>query len=138
MRLSVRAGRKLDARDLPDALRTGRSVLAGPPRILLADDYAIFRQGLKGLLEHEKWEVVAEVGDGREAVRLTQELSPNVAILDLAMPLLDGAGAAEEISRITPQTRTILLTMHSEEPYIISALQAGIKGMSSRRRAPQT
>ena len=105
-----------------------RDTIAAPHRVLLADDHAIFRQGLKNLLEREGIHVVAEVGDGREAVRLTQQLSPDVAILDLSMPVLDGADAAEEIARISPQTRTILLTMHSEEPYVAKALQAGIKG----------
>lgn len=101
---------------------------AGTHRILLADDHAIFRQGLKGLLEREGFHVVAEAGDGREAVRLTQEIKPDVAILDLAMPFLDGTDAAKEIAQISPETRTILLTMHSEEPYVVKALQSGLRG----------
>lgn len=99
-----------------------------PVRILLADDHGIFRQGVKSLLEREGFEVVAEAGDGREAVRLAQEMSPDVAILDLAMPLLNGLDAAEEIVKVSPRTRTILLTMYSEDPYIAKALQAGIRG----------
>ena len=94
----------------------------------MADDHAIFRQGLKGLLEREGFDVVAEAGDGREAVRLTQEHSPDAAILDLAMPVLSGLDAAEEITEVSPRTKTILLTMHSEEPYIAKALRAGIRG----------
>ncbi len=101
---------------------------AGTRRVLLADDHAIFRQGLKGLLEREGFDVVAEAGDGREAVRLTQEIRPDVAILDLSMPFLDGADAAKEIAQISPETRTILLTMHSEEPYVVKALQSGLRG----------
>jgi two-component system, NarL family, response regulator NreC len=101
---------------------------AGTQRILLADDHAIFRQGLKGLLEREGFHIVAEAGDGREAVRLTQEIKPDVAILDLAMPFLDGTDAAKEIAQISPETRTILLTMHSEEPYVVKALQSGLRG----------
>ena len=101
---------------------------AGIRRVLLADDHAIFRQGLKGLLEREGFHVVAEAGDGREAVRLTQEIRPDVAILDLAMPFLDGTDAAKEIAHISPETRTILLTMHSEEPYVAKALQSGLRG----------
>lgn len=111
-----------------DTPREGSEAAARPHRVLLADDHVIFRQGLRGLLERAGFDVVAEAGDGREAVRLTHELSPDVVILDLAMPLLDGSGAAEEIGRTSAGTRTILLTMHAEEPYIVKALQAGIRG----------
>lgn len=96
--------------------------------MLLADDHVIFRQGLRGLLERAGFDVVAEAGDGHEAVRLTQQHSPDVAILDFAMPVLDGSDAAREIARTSAQTHSILLTMHSEEPYIIKALQAGVRG----------
>ena len=102
--------------------------VAGPRRVLLADDHVIFRQGLKGLLEREGFEVVAEASDGHEAVQLTQEHSPDVAILDFAMPHMSGPDAAEEIAKVSSKTRTILLTMHSEEPYIVKALQTGIRG----------
>jgi two-component system, NarL family, response regulator NreC len=102
--------------------------VARPYRVLLADDHQIFRQGLRGLLERTGFTVVAEAGDGREAVRLAQEHGPDVAILDIAMPLLDGSGAAQEIARTSTGTRTILLTMHSEEPYVVAALQAGVRG----------
>ena len=102
--------------------------IGGLLRVVLADDHVIFRQGLKGLLEREGFEVAAEASDGREAVRLAQEHHPEIAILDLAMPVLDGPDAAEEIARVSPQTRSILLTMYSEEPYIIKALQAGVRG----------
>src|SRR5437879_8366185 len=101
---------------------------AASQRVLLADDHIMFRQSLRGLLEREGFNVVAEAGDGREAVLMTQAHDPDLAILDLAMPLLDGPDAAQEIARIDPGIRTILLTMHSEEPYIAKALQAGIKG----------
>ena len=111
-----------------DTLREGPQAPARPHRVLLADDHVIFRQGLRGLLERAGFDVVAEAGDGHEAVRLAHELSPDVAILDLAMPLLDGSGAAKEIGRTSTGTRTILLTMHAEEPYIVKALQAGVRG----------
>jgi DNA-binding NarL/FixJ family response regulator len=97
-------------------------------RILLADDHVIFRQGVRGLLEREGFEVVAEAGDGEEAIRLAGEVTPDVAILDFAMPRLNGPDAAREIAKVSPQTRLILLTMHSEEPCISSALQAGMRG----------
>lgn len=97
-------------------------------RILLADDHVIFRQGVRGLLEREGFEIVAEAGDGEEAIRLAAELTPDVAILDFAMPRLNGPDAARKIAKISPQTRLILLTMYSEESCISSALQAGMRG----------
>lgn len=97
-------------------------------RVLLADDHAIVRQGVRGLLEREGYDVVAEAGDGREAVQLARELSPDMAVLDLAMPLQDGVETAQEIAQVSPGTRSILLTMHAEEPYVVRALQAGIRG----------
>lgn len=99
-----------------------------PLRVVLADDHAIVRQGVRGLLEREGFDVVAEAGDGREAARLTQELGPDVAVLDLVMPQQDGLDTAQEIAQVSPGTRTILLTAHAEEPYVVRALQAGIKG----------
>ena len=99
-----------------------------PIQVLLADDHLIVRQGLKALLEREGIKVVGEAADGHEAVRLAQALRPDVAVLDLAMPLLNGLDAAREIVRASPRTRPILLTMHSEDPYVLEALRAGIKG----------
>src|SRR5574342_353521 len=93
-------------------------------RILLADDHQIVRQGLKGLLEREGFEVVGEAADGREAVRLAQDLSPDVTILDFTMPLLNGLDAAREILRTSPRMGLILLTMHTEDHRVIGALRA--------------
>ena len=76
-----------------------------PPRILLADDHVIVRQGFRALLEREGLEVVAEAANGHEAVRLAGELLPDVAVLDFAMPLLNGLDAAKEIRRCSPRTR---------------------------------
>jgi two-component system, NarL family, response regulator NreC len=112
----------------PDTPRKTNDASPKPHRVLLADDHAIFRQGLRGLLERAGFDVVAEAKDGREAVKLTQEHSPDVAILDFAMPLLDGSDAAREIARTSARTQAILLTMHAEEPYIIKALEAGVRG----------
>jgi len=99
-----------------------------PFRILLADDHLIFRQGLKGVLEREGLQVVGEAADGQEAIRRARDSSPDVAVLDLTMPLLNGLDAAREIVRVSPRTRPILLTMHSEDPYVLEAMRAGIKG----------
>jgi DNA-binding NarL/FixJ family response regulator len=97
-------------------------------RILLADDHQVVRQGLRALLEREGYAVVGEASTGLEAVQLAQGLRPDVAVLDLAMPLLNGIGAAREILRESPQTRTVLLTMYTEGPYVHEALRAGIRG----------
>lgn len=97
-------------------------------RILLADDHAIVREGLKALLEREGFEVVGEASDGYEAVQRAEQLCPDVAVLDLAMPLLNGLEAARTILRNLPRTKTILLTVHAEDQYVLEALRAGISG----------
>src|SRR2546428_9232244 len=99
-----------------------------PTRILLADDHLIVRQALKALLEVEGFSVVAEVGDGVDAVRVARERCPDVAVLDLSMPLLNGLDAAREIQQACPRARAILLTVHTEDDYVPDALRAGIKG----------
>ena len=108
-----------------------------PIQVLLADDHLIVRQGLKALLEREGFTVVGEAVDGHEAVRLAQALHPDVAVLDLAMPLLNGLDTAREILRISPRTRTILLTMHPEDHYIFEALRAGIEGYVLKTQAAE-
>ncbi len=97
-------------------------------RILLADDHRIFRQGVRALLEREGFRVEGEVADGHAAIQMAAQLTPDVAVLDLAMPLLNGLDTAREIIRASPRTRTIVLTMHSEDPYVAKALHAGIRG----------
>lgn len=98
-------------------------------RILLADDHTVVRQGLRRVLEDRPdWEVVAEAGDGREAVRQAEELEPDVAILDITMPLLNGVEATRQIVRRCPSTRVLVLTMHSDEAYVNQILQAGATG----------
>lgn len=97
----------------------------------------IVRQGFKALLEREGFDVVGEASNGRAAVQQAKELRPDVAVLDLAMPLLNGVDAARKIHQISPRTRTILLTMHTEEPYILAALRAGIRGCMTKTQAAE-
>ena len=98
-------------------------------RILLADDHTVVRQGLRKLLEERpEWEVIAEVGDGREAVRLAEQHKPDVAILDVAMPLLNGIEATRQITKRLPGTRVLVLSMHADEAYVTQILQAGATG----------
>ena len=100
-----------------------------PLRILLADDHTIVRQGLRKLLEESpEWEVVAEAGDGREAVRQAEETKPDVAVLDIGMPLLNGIEAARQINRKCPNTRVLVLSMHADEAYVDQVLTAGAAG----------
>ena len=104
-------------------------------RILLADDHEIFRQGLQALLEREGFRVAGQAADGQAAIQMAAQLSPDVAVVDLAMPLLNGLDAAREIARVSPRTRTILLTMHAEDPYVARALHAGIRGYVLKSQA---
>jgi len=99
-----------------------------PIRVALADDHVLVRQGLKTLLERERFQIVGEASDGREMIRLTESLHPDVAVVDIRMPLLNGIDAARELSRSCPKTKTILLTQHEEQQYIQEALEAGVKG----------
>jgi two-component system response regulator NreC len=104
-------------------------------RILLAEDHLMFRQGLKAVLERENLEVVGEASDGHEAIRLARALHPDVAVLDLAMPSLNGLDAAREIIQSSPKTKTILLTMHTEDQYVIEALRVGVRGYVLKTQA---
>src|SRR5476651_26428 len=103
---------------------------------LLADDHVLVRQGLKSLLEHAGFQVVGEASDGHEAVKLAQQLHPDVCILDLGMPVLNGVDAAREIIKtFGNEIKVILLTMYAEQSYVIAALAAGVHGYVLKSRA---
>jgi two-component system response regulator NreC len=97
-------------------------------RVLLVDDHAVVREGLKGLLESRGFKVVAEASDGQEALRLAREIKVDIAVLDIGMPLLNGIDAARELQESSLKVKTILLTRHEEESFVAAALAAGIKG----------
>jgi DNA-binding NarL/FixJ family response regulator len=98
-------------------------------RILIADDHGIVRTGLRLQLErHEEFEVVGEAADGRDAVRMAEALVPDVVIMDIAMPSLNGIQAASQIIKALPNTGIIMLSMHSDETYITRTLAAGARG----------
>ena len=97
-------------------------------RVVLADNHALVRQGVRALLERAGFEIAGEACDGQEAVAVVAEARPDVAVLDVSMPLLNGIDAARAIQQTAPGTRTILLTRHDEVQYVSEALRAGVKG----------
>lgn len=98
-------------------------------RILLADDHGVVRTGLRFLLERQSdMEVVGEASDGREAVQIAEQANPDVAIMDIAMPLLNGIEATSQMIKRNARLAVIILSMHSDEDYLLSALNAGAKG----------
>jgi two-component system response regulator NreC len=98
-------------------------------RILLADDHRLVRQGLRKILEEVRdWEVIAEAGNGREAVDMALEQRPDIVILDIGMPQLNGIEATRRITRRDPAIKVLILSMHADEAYVIQATQAGARG----------
>jgi two-component system, NarL family, response regulator NreC len=98
-------------------------------RILLADDHTVMRRGLRFLLESQPdFTVVAEASDGREAVQHAETAHPDIAVLDVAMPNLSGIEAAQRIAAQSPNVAIIILSMHSDEGYVLRALKAGARG----------
>jgi DNA-binding NarL/FixJ family response regulator len=106
-----------------------------PLRLILADDHQMVRQGIRALLEREGIEIVAEAADGRAAVTLVEVHHPDIAVLDLSMPGLNGVDAAREILQRHPKVGIVLLTIHSEDYQVVTALRAGIRGYVLKTQA---
>ncbi len=99
-----------------------------PIRVLLADDHRMFREGLKTQLPRDEFQVVAEAASGQDAVRLARRHQPDIAVMDVSMPELNGVDATREVLRASPRSKVIVLTMHQESPYVVEALRAGARG----------
>jgi len=106
-----------------------------PPTIVLADDHSVVRQGIRILLERESFEIVGEAVNGMEAVQLAEKHQPDIVLLDLAMPVMNGISAVGQIREVSPRTKVILLTMHTEEHNVLQALRAGVKGCVTKTQA---
>jgi two-component system response regulator NreC len=104
-------------------------------KVIIADDHQIVRQCLKALLEAEGFAVVGEASNGQEALKLAETLQPDVAVLDLSMPMLNGIEAARQLQSIAPKTKAILLTMHTDSQYILEGLRSGAKGYVMKTNA---
>src|SRR5262245_24369023 len=106
-------------------------------RILLADDHEIVRHGVRGLIEARGWDVVGEAKDGREALDMVQSLKPDIVILDIAMPRLNGLEVTRQIRKTMPDCRILILTMHDSEQMVRSILGAGAMGYVLKSDAAQ-
>src|SRR6266487_2647961 len=117
---------------MPDDTSSAASI-----RVLLADDHDILRQGLKMLLSmHQEMQVVGEARTGREAIVLTQEIKPDVIVMDISMPDMDGLEACQLIRSQQPATQVLMLTMHESEEYFLHALRMGAAGYLVKKAAP--
>ena len=107
-------------------------------RVLLADDHSIVRAGLRRIVEESgDMEVVAEAADGSEAIRKTHESRPDVAVIDISMPGMDGLEVLSQIGSYYPKLPVIVLTMHEEEQYVVRAVEAGAMGYVTKKSAPE-
>jgi two-component system response regulator NreC len=108
-----------------------------PTRVSLADDHSLIRQALRALLEKQGFQVVSEASNGQEALRSVEKTQPDVAILDIGMPVLNGVDAARELMKSSPKTRVILVTQHDEDQYVMEALRAGVRGYVLKSQAAE-
>jgi DNA-binding NarL/FixJ family response regulator len=107
-------------------------------RVLLADDHSIVRAGLRRIVEESgDMEVIAEASNGREAIRLVHDELPDVAVIDISMPGLDGLEVVSQLQRHYPELPILILTMHEEGQYVVRAIQAGARGYITKQSAPE-
>src|SRR5271163_2401747 len=99
-----------------------------PTRVLLADDHKLMRTGLRLIVDqHPEFTVVGEADDGRQAVALVETLKPDVIVMDVGMPKLNGIEAAAQIAQMSPEIAIVMLSMHSDESYVLRSLKAGAR-----------
>jgi DNA-binding NarL/FixJ family response regulator len=108
-----------------------------PTRVSLADDHSLIRQAFRALLEKQGFQVVSEASNGQEALRSVEKTQPDVAILDIGMPVLNGVDAARELVKSSPKTKVILLTQHDEDQYVMEALRVGVRGYVLKSQAAE-
>jgi DNA-binding NarL/FixJ family response regulator len=106
-----------------------------PLRVLIVDDHEVFREGLKSLLVSRKLEIAGEANNGHDALKLARRLEPDVAIVDIGLPGLNGLETVKGFARDSPRTRAIVLTVHAEDSYVLEALRAGAKGYVLKTQA---
>ncbi len=107
-------------------------------KVLLADDHSIVRAGLRRIVEESgKMHVVAEAADGREAIQLVKKTTPDVAVIDISMPGLDGLEVIAQLRALQPKLPILVLTMHEEGQYVVRAIQAGAMGYLTKQSAPE-
>jgi DNA-binding NarL/FixJ family response regulator len=103
-------------------------------RVMLVDDHAIMRDGIRALLSlHDDIEIVGEASEGREAIEKSKELTPDVIVMDIAMPGMDGLEATRRIAKQSPKTNVLILSQHDEKEYILSAIKTGCAGFMPKR-----
>jgi two-component system response regulator NreC len=118
-------------------IRNPHSEIRNGIRVLLAEDHTIVRKGLRSLLEGEAdIEVIGEAKDGRKAVQMTQQLQPDVVLMDISMPGLSGLEATRQIKRRVPEVKVLVLTRHADEEYVFQILRAGASGYVVKKAAP--
>ena len=105
-----------------------------PTRMLIADDHILFREGVKALLPPREFEIVGEAENGPDAISMARKQQPDVALLDIGMPGLNGLDAAREVLRVSPRSKVMVLTMHKEHAYLAEALRAGARGYVLKSR----
>ena len=104
-------------------------------RLALVDDHAIMRDGLRAILAGQEFEVVGEGSNGLEAIRLAQNLAPDIIVMDISMPVLNGIDATREILKISPHAKVIVLSMNIEKRYVLACLRAGVAGYVVKSKA---